>query len=396
MREERRIEMDNKSSLRQRCQWVLVGVLGILLLFGGVDCDGTTDQVRRSATRVWGGQPAGNPPELLDNNWHALNTGDAVKADDTGEAELTLVDCKGSIWVFKNTSMGACECTKQVVISGILCLCWGDAGFDMDCAGRLTVGTGSCIINAASTAFTVSYLPESDMLTLVTVLAGRVEVTPVLDIDSGELAEEAISVKGGQFVFTQPGPEPEPIAGLPARTALSIEQLPDLVEELDIQPRFDDITTWGLERKILPPVWPFMPNVGLWDRGSPLEQAGVEETLLSAIDFEEVLPRSLPGTEQIAFTVTPLSQDTVDAYSLPYDPEKAKQQLAEGAYPDGFAVQVAYPEGDRLLAEMAESIARQLANVGLDAKAVAVPADKMGDYLRTAPKDTVTFWLSRM
>jgi hypothetical protein len=391
--------MDERDSPRQRTLWIVLGILVLLLLFVGVDC-GTpppevTDQVQREATRVWAGGPAGNPPLLEDNDWHPLSIGDAVKTDNYGAAELTLVDCVGSVWVFKSGNFGVYDCSKPQKTSGQVCLESGDAGFDLECSGRFTIETASCSITIQGTAFTVSYMPE-DQLSLLVVLEGTVVLTPVLDIDTGELAEEAIEVQGGQFVFTQPGPEPEPIAGLPARTALSIELMPELVKELDIQPRFDDITTWGLEQKILPPIWPFMPNVGLWDQGSPLEQAGVEDALLSAIDFEKVLPRSSPGTEQIAFTVTPLGQDTVDAYSLPYDLEQAKQQLAEGAYPDGFAVQVVYPEGDRLLAGMAERIARQLANAGLDAKAVAVPVDGMDDYLGTAPMDTVTFWLSRM
>jgi hypothetical protein len=192
-----------------------------------------------------------------------------------------------------------------------------------------------------------------------------------------------------------PGDKPKPIAGLPVRKALSLDSLPDLVKELGIQQRLDQITTWGLEKKILPPMWPFMPVIGLWDQGGPLEKVGIQDALLRAIDFKQVLARDLPGTERIAFTVTPLGQRMLDAYSLPYDRAAAKDKLA-AAYPAGFVVYVVHPKGDRLLALMAERIAGQLAEVGLGAKVVPVAVSQMDSFLKdTLALDVVTLWLLR-
>jgi hypothetical protein len=397
MRGERRRSMEGRSSPRQWLRWAVLALIGLALLFLGVYCGDVGDQVRRVDARVWAGvrAPDGYPSELEDDEWHPLLVSNAIRTDEGGQAEVTLVECVGSFWVFGDSDLGVYTCERELKESAnFLCLEFGDAGFDEYCEGRLAPGTPSATLEVSGTAFTLSYLPEYE-LSLVTVITGTVWVTPVLDVKTHELADEAIVVRGGEFVYTLPGTDPEPIADLDVRVALPLDKLPAMVEKLDLQPRFDLITLWGQEQKILTPAWPIKLDVGLWGQGGPLEKAGIEEALLAAIDFKEVAAAGLPRGE-INFTVTNVDGETVDAYSLTYDPEKSKELLYDGGYKDGFAAAVVYPAGDTMLEAMAERMAGYLQGVGLDAKAHAVQADQMDFYVKKvqAP-DVVAFWLLR-
>lgn len=389
--------MEGKSSPRQRLRWAVLALMGLAILFLGVYCGEVADQVRRVDARVWAGVrgPDGYPVELADDEWHPLLVSNAIKTEEGGQAEVTLVDCVGSFWVFGDSDLGVYTCERELMESAnFLCLEFGDAGFNEYCEGRLVPGTPSCTLGISGTVFTLSYLPEQE-LSLVTVITGTVWVTPVLDVKTHELADKSIVVRDGEFLYTVPGIRPEPIADLDARVALPLEKLPIMVEKLNLQPRFDRITLWGQEQKILTPAWPIKLDVGLWEQGGPLEKAGIEDALLTAIDFKQVAAAGLPRGD-VAFTVTTVDRQTVNAYDLSYDPEKAKSLLYDGGYKDGFAVAVVYPSGDAMLEAMAKQITVHLQDVGLDARAQPVQAPQMAIYLRKLQSpDAVALWLLR-
>jgi hypothetical protein len=360
---------------------VLCGLVPILLAAG---CGGGTpepsDRVRRWATEVWAGSPAANPPLLTDNDWEDLHTDDGISTDDDGEAEVQLIKCDGSLWVFKNSKFSVYTCRKAAEQSGSwACVEAGTAGFNIDCATRFIVDTPSAQVTILATAFSVTYVPEA-RLTLVTVHRGLVELEPVLNVADDTLGP-ALPVKEGQFLYTMPGAVSPEIAGVPARRARPLQELPPLVDELRIRPWMDDIARRMEEQQVLPPSWPFGPeSVMLRSGGGLLEDRDLQEALLTAIDKERAAQVAFPDQELLFNSV--LGGNEIDARSIGYDPERAQAMVEELGYFDQLAVALIFPEGDRQLSAMALVMASDLKRAGIGVELVAVPVAEMEELAR--------------
>src|SRR5262249_36969543 len=75
---------------------------------------------------------------------------------------------------------------------------------------------------------------------------------------------------------------------------------------------------------------------------------------------------------------------------LPYDPERAKSLLAEGGYPNGFALPLfCLPWAEKACRDIAE----QLARVGIAAQPDIRPAN---DVYAAEDDGTAAFWLGDM
>lgn len=79
--------------------------------------------------------------------------------------------------------------------------------------------------------------------------------------------------------------------------------------------------------------------------GTPVENKLVRQAMSYAVDYEAIVERIFDGyAERTAGLVVPgnLGYDpSIEPY--PYDPEKAKDLLAEAGYPDGFTIEMAGP-----------------------------------------------------
>lgn len=79
--------------------------------------------------------------------------------------------------------------------------------------------------------------------------------------------------------------------------------------------------------------------------GTPIENQLVRQAMSYAVDYDAIIERIFDGyAERIPGLIIPgnLGYDpSVEPY--PYDPEKAKELLAEAGYPDGFAIEMAGP-----------------------------------------------------
>lgn len=102
----------------------------------------------------------------------------------------------------------------------------------------------------------------------------------------------------------------------------------------------------------------------------PFDDLRVRQALNYAIDKRAVIEGAQWGTGvPIGSHMPPVSDFYVDLTArYPYDPEKAKQLLAEAGYPDGFETTIVLPQPYDFHIRNGEVIADQLAKVGIKAK----------------------------
>jgi dipeptide transport system substrate-binding protein len=118
----------------------------------------------------------------------------------------------------------------------------------------------------------------------------------------------------------------------------------------------------------------------------PLGDKRVRQALSYAVNLDDIMKSvflDVTGQKAAALIPPSLWGSDPDAKSYPYDPQKAKQLLAEAGYPDGFATEIwampvqrpYMPNGQRA----AELIQADWAAVGVKAKIVSY---EWGEYLK--------------
>ncbi|MFC1917274.1 ABC transporter substrate-binding protein [Chloroflexota bacterium] len=113
-----------------------------------------------------------------------------------------------------------------------------------------------------------------------------------------------------------------------------------------------------------------------WDETSPYSDVRVREAMNIAINRQEIVEYVYNGMVDVA-AVGPVAND-VYSYGAaklapyPYDPERAKQLLAEAGYPDGFDINImTYPRpAAPLNVVMAEILAGYWAPIGINVNVV--------------------------
>ncbi len=102
--------------------------------------------------------------------------------------------------------------------------------------------------------------------------------------------------------------------------------------------------------------------------GTPIEDQNVRLAMNYAVDVQEIIDKILLGTAQKAIgyvASTNLGYDGKDVFL--YDPDKAKQLLAEAGYEDGFEIGMACPDSAFIhINEVCEAIAGYLGDVGIN------------------------------
>ena len=95
-------------------------------------------------------------------------------------------------------------------------------------------------------------------------------------------------------------------------------------------------------------------------RATPLDNV----LLLSLIHISILKGAGTPMLTRIPSGVNGCNEDLVGKYN--YDPEKAKELLAEAGYPDGFSMKLEAPTGKYLMdAEISQAIVAMLSQVGI-------------------------------
>ena len=114
--------------------------------------------------------------------------------------------------------------------------------------------------------------------------------------------------------------------------------------------------------------------------GSPLQDQRVRQALNYAIDVDAIIQGVLNGNAtRRATPVTPLDFGYVELEPYPYDPEKAKELLAEAGYASGLSLVYDTPSGRYPMdKQVSEVVASMLEAVGIDVK---LQVHEWGAYL---------------
>ncbi len=134
---------------------------------------------------------------------------------------------------------------------------------------------------------------------------------------------------------------------------------------------------------------------------NPFTDPKVKEAVQMAIDKDAIVKNIMNGHAYVAQQGN--VKETVgyvDGLTTPkYNPEKAKQLLAEAGYPNGFAVTLdapnnRYPNDYKV----AEAVASQLAKVGIQVKLNLMPKSLFFNYIRPGDKTSfnLTGWASSL
>jgi peptide/nickel transport system substrate-binding protein len=149
---------------------------------------------------------------------------------------------------------------------------------------------------------------------------------------------------------------------------------PDNIAQIKEDPNFTFMEQPG------PHIWWVTINTQM----PPFDDVRVRQALNYAVNKEAIVSQILQNTGDVAHTVVPPAIEWAhnpDAASYPYDPEKAKQLLAEAGYPDGFETTFWVTEsgsGMQSPKTMAEAIQADLQAVGIT---VNIEVAEWGAYL---------------
>lgn len=118
--------------------------------------------------------------------------------------------------------------------------------------------------------------------------------------------------------------------------------------------------------------------------GTPFEDIRVRQAIAHAINEEEIIAKVMHGQATIASQIPDVPTIGYDPNikRLDYNPEKARQLLAEAGYADGFEITIAGPN-DRYVNDekICEAVAKYLAKVGLKVKLDVKPKSIFFDEL---------------
>ena len=126
--------------------------------------------------------------------------------------------------------------------------------------------------------------------------------------------------------------------------------------------------------------------LGLNQQQEELKDVKVRQAIAHAIDKEALIGQTLPEGTEPATQFIPKSVNgfSEDVTKYEYDPEKAKQLLAEAGYADGFTIDFNYPTGVSrpympTPEQVFSNLSNQLSQVGIQVE--AKPAKWSPDYL---------------
>lgn len=154
---------------------------------------------------------------------------------------------------------------------------------------------------------------------------------------------------------------------------IAMEVPPDQIPVIEADPRLR-ISQTAVPRIVYLVTW----SGGAGEGTQPLKDKRVRQALNYAINVRSIIQDLLGGRANRSATIIPplaFGHDKSVA-PYPYDPEKAKQLLAQAGYQDGFTVDLDVPNGGPYLkpVDVGQAIAADLSKVGIKARLRTVEA----------------------
>lgn len=118
--------------------------------------------------------------------------------------------------------------------------------------------------------------------------------------------------------------------------------------------------------------------------GTPLADVRVRRALAHAIDVETIIEALYYGNAERAVSFTDPGDADIEAYG--YDPEKAKELLAEAGWPSDYVLDVVYYHDDQQTVDLLNVIGSYWEAVGIKAEFRKLEGD-LASQLWTAPSD---------
>jgi hypothetical protein len=369
---------------------VLAGLVLVALALVCTGCDGVEIdfEVKRLLPKVLvdfnlgGGKSTSE--WLNDNVYHDLPSGSMVWVDSAGEALLrgTLDNNQQChIHVFQLTSLETKGCAKSQYTGGNTVTCQEEGSAAYKECNKNIQETPSGKVEIRGSWLSLTYLPEHQ-LTLVIMAEGMARVWPVTQFEERVLGEEIV-VEAQQFLYTAPDEvlaELGPIAGIPPRQALPVEELPPLVEKLGIE----DWVLRAIEqagedgkpivvgpRRTSQPASLFVVR----GEGGPMSDKRVQEAVAQTVDWTAIISERFPDVEPVASLEFPDLQALTS--EVPFDMDLARELLAEAGYPDGFLIVEVVSEQGGELVDVAETMIGYLEEVGLQVKFLVHPPEEV-------------------
>ncbi|MCP4165205.1 MAG: hypothetical protein GY759_04835 [Chloroflexi bacterium] len=351
--------------------------------------------VERLLPQVSTGSSVSSLTALTTSSPQPLPKGNFVKTNTSGHALLQgqlaqNKTCK--IYLFQSGGIRTEACPKSSYEGSGTATCQEEnTAVYKSCIGN-TQMTPSGAVEIIGSWLSLTYLPDQQ-LTLVVVAEGVASVNAVTEFDTYALAEP-ITLKAGSFLFTAPDDRLHEVAGFPPREPLPIELLPPVVEELRLEPWYEQVAEQA-EKDDVP--FGVGPNVSqdlaflATGFGEAFEDKRVAEGVVSAVDWQAILNDLYPDKAAAALKF-PKFGITTD--KVAYDPEAALELLAEAGYPDGFEVYVLVPEEDDQLIPAGEWMTSYLYEIGLQPEYMIVPQDDVDGIIEElGAKGVPVLWL---
>jgi hypothetical protein len=321
-------------------------------------------------------------PQAACQGWCQLGQGDRLETDASGQAELNFSDCwPGRLFLYQTSIAQAMVsvCTKADFCPGGNCsnppaMCVPNGALYTDkCAGEFNPVTGSARIEKNTAAYLITYDRDRDVTTII-VLDGGLRLRPVEQVDPLRLGD-VMQVQGGQFLFTMPDETLTGVGGLEPRTPHSVEQLPQIVQELGLEDWVLQAAETARESGSLPENWPAElrgRGVDVRASGGQLANPEIQLWVYQAINWSD-----LPVSDRRMRLF--LGSEPVNALDLDYLPARSAEVLK----PQALAIQLVFPAENAELEESAKVIAEYLARAGIEAELRPVDAGQLAGLVRT-------------
>ena len=184
-----------------------------------------------------------------------------------------------------------------------------------------------------------------------------------------------ITEAGSRLIAAQSG-------DIQVATSLQPEQLSELKDSPDLT-----VNEWPTTRHIF---------IGMHNLKKPFDNPLVRQAMSYAIDWDGIAASLYQGMATPAGGPVPKPElGSADIHPFSYDPDKAKDLLAQAGYPDGFDSTITATVGAALKdSEMVQAVQQQLAVIGINLKIEQVEYSKYIDLVREDTKTSeLVMWI---